>query len=132
MILILLTIVLPSFSVHCPYQSPQSWIFFVIVKPLRIFFSPTSLRLPFKNSPKTTTSTPPTGSPPLKNWRERDLAIAERFGDELDVQILEIADQHFMNEDFLGNVVRPCIARALFLQYHGLPRMLFGQDDREC
>ncbi|KAJ8474153.1 hypothetical protein ONZ51_g7408 [Trametes cubensis] len=126
---LLVTTILPSIQDDCSYQSPQAWGFFVIFqaskRPLRSvartisaqatrwtatgadgYFSRLRSRYArklvrrvarFANKPNT------------YSWVARERALVEASGPVLDQHLLVEADAMLLEDDFLREVVRPCL-----------------------
>ncbi|KAI0776979.1 hypothetical protein BD413DRAFT_610551 [Trametes elegans] len=127
---VLVTTILPTFMDDCSYQSPQAWGFFVVFqalkKPLRSVCRTVSARAkqwaasgvegyshrlrtrlakrlvqklaPFANKPNT------------YSWIARERILVEATGPALDEHLLVAADATFLEDAFLRDVIRPCLA----------------------
>ncbi|KAI0357154.1 hypothetical protein OH77DRAFT_137307 [Trametes cingulata] len=126
---ILVTTVLPTFKDDCPYQSPQAWGFFVIFqavkKPLRSLcrsicaymnrLSATNVegsfyRLRSRYAKRIVQQlTPFANKPNTYSWVARERMLVEASGGVLDQHLLVEADATFLEDQFLDDVVRPCL-----------------------
>ncbi|CDO76578.1 hypothetical protein BN946_scf184950.g4 [Trametes cinnabarina] len=126
---IFVTTILPTFKDNCSYQSPQAWGFFVIFqalkKPLRSFARYVSAQAKrwttpgvdgyfhrlrnryaqslvqklarFANKPNT------------YSWVARERVLVQSMGPMLDQHLVVEADAMLLDDDFLSEVVRPCL-----------------------
>ncbi|KAH9939057.1 uncharacterized protein BXZ73DRAFT_89140 [Epithele typhae] len=128
---LVVTTILPTFSISCPYKSPQSLGVFLIVQSLRWLSSWVATKLYsfmgyshrqwplyvnvslFKNRRRRTLAGWLRSFMEEKhctNWRDREKAMAREDEAALDARILVDADETFMDDDFLEHVLRPCLA----------------------
>ncbi|KAI0367879.1 hypothetical protein BV20DRAFT_949343, partial [Pilatotrama ljubarskyi] len=87
---IFLTTVLPTFKDDCSYQSPQAWGFFVVFQ---------AVKKPLRSLCRS-----------ICAWVARERILVEASGAVLDQHLLVEADATFLEDEFLDDVVRPCLS----------------------
>ncbi|EMD33931.1 hypothetical protein CERSUDRAFT_117454 [Gelatoporia subvermispora B] len=100
----LATSLAPAFSTACPYRSPQSWAFLLLIQNLcNIYhsFQSMAMRCVRRKSKSRKLK-------PLLDWRDRDIKTLPGRRNELDNAALEWAYMSSMDDDFLDSLV-PCI-----------------------
>ncbi|CDO70183.1 hypothetical protein BN946_scf184774.g11 [Trametes cinnabarina] len=132
----LMTSLLPPLYPDCPYKSPQSWLLCILMQALKGALTAIASRYHWHLQHATQEGGDlwaskldlPTivhnrltsafrrwlhrcslGDKPYSSWKEREKAHVNRAAASLDNATLAAADRTFMDDAFLGAVVRPCM-----------------------
>ncbi|OSD08781.1 hypothetical protein PYCCODRAFT_1401530 [Trametes coccinea BRFM310] len=131
----LTTSILPPLCPDCPYKSPQSWLLCILVQSFKGALSaiasryywhlqhsdhegdlwaskldlPTIVHNRVTGAFRAWLYRRSLGDRPYSSWKEREKAHVSRAAASLDDATLAGADRTFMDDAFLGGVVRPCM-----------------------
>ncbi|KAI8976366.1 hypothetical protein BD414DRAFT_496697 [Trametes punicea] len=130
LVFIVFTTVIPTFKDDCSYQSPQAWGFFVIFqalkRPVRTLAGSISAHLRRWTAPGVDgyfhrlrsryaqmlvhKLTRFANKPNTYSWVARERVLVQSSGPTLDQHLLVEADAMLLADDFLREVVRPCLS----------------------